>query len=219
MTDSDTQVETWKPIPGYPDYQASDHGRVRSIPREQHGRAYAGVIKSTRVSNSGYVLVDVIDTTGRKQTRTVHALVLEAFTGPRPRGQEARHLNDDPLDNRLTNLVWGTKAENVEDTFRNGRQRAAPKPPKVCVRCSGEFDGPGRRCHPCVTEIGETAARLLAAGVPLDRVAERLDYPSQSGVLLLAQRYGALRLVLAAPSPRATVTQRGWRRFLRGDSR
>jgi hypothetical protein len=211
MTDSDTTqagAETWKPIPGYPAYEASDCGRVRSIPRTEHGRTYRSVVLSTRVSNSGYVLVNVRDADGERQTRTVHTLVLAAFTGPRPRGQEARHLNDDPVDNRAENLVWGTKAENVADTFANGRARAVPPAPKVCVRCSNEFEGPGRRCHPCVVELGERFARLLAAGVPLDQAAERLDYPSQSGGLVLAQKYGGLRLTLA-PEPAPSRSAHG----------
>ena len=197
MTDSDTRTETWKPIPGYPHYEVSDHGRVRSIPRTAHGRTYRSVIMSTRVSNRGYILVDVRDAQGKKQTRSMHTLVLEAFTGPRPRGYEACHANDIPADNRLENLRWDAPPENVADRMRN--HPAAAKPPKVCARCSNEFEGPGRRCHPCVTEIGEQAAPLLAAGVPLDQVAEKLDYPSHAGVLVLAQKYGALRLILGPP--------------------
>src|SRR6185312_14244048 len=150
MTGSDTSTETWKPIPGYPFYEVSDCGRVRSTAREAHGRTYRSIVLSPRRSNSGYLLVNLRDAKGERQTRTVHTLVLAAFSGPRPPGQEARHLNDDQLDNRAENLVWGTKAENVADTFANGRQRAAPPPPKVCVRCSAEFEGSGRRCHACV---------------------------------------------------------------------
>ena len=223
MTDSDTQTETWKPIPGYPNYEVSDCGRVRSIPREEHGRTYRGVVLSTRESNSGYVLVNLRDAEGERQTRTVHTLMLTAFVGPCPPGQESRHLNDISTDNRWPeNLVWGTKKENAADKFANGRPRAAPKPPKVCPRCQAEHHDPGRRCHACVTEIGEQAARLLVAGVPLDQAADRLDYPSHSGLLVLAQKYGALRLVLAAPepppSPRVRATLRHLLGFGRGDA-
>jgi hypothetical protein len=222
MTDSDTQAETWQPIPGYPFYEVSDCGRVRSVAREAHGRTYRSIVLSTRVSNSGYLLVNLRDEKGERQTRTVHTLVLAAFVGPRPRGQESMHLNNDPLDNRVENLAYGSHPENVEAQFGNGRPRAAPKPPKVCIRCSAEFEGAGRRCHACVVEIGEQAARLLVAGVPLDQVAERLDYPSLGGALTLAQKYGGLRLVLAAPEPqpsqRVSVTRSYFRRLLGRDA-
>lgn len=52
----------------------------------------------------------------------VHVLVLEAFIGPCPRGQECRHLNDDKSDNSLSNLKWGTKEENMHDRALNGMQ-------------------------------------------------------------------------------------------------
>ena len=74
-----------------------------------------------------------------------------------------------------------------------------------------------------MTEIGEEAAKLLAAGVPLDQAADRLDYPSHSGLLVLACKYGSLRLVLAAPEPqpsqRVKATVRHIRRLLSGDAR
>lgn len=202
MTDSD---EKWVPIPGYPFYEASDQGRIRSIDRTVDGRPYRGTVLSSRISNSGYVLVDVRDADGAKQTRTAHTLVLWAFRGHRPRGMEARHLNGEPTDNRLENLEWGTKAENTEDQFRHGRARAEPKA-KVCVRCGDGFTTPGRRCHPCVAELGEHAARLLAGGVALDEACRTLDYPSETGLLTLACKYGALRLVLGPPLPSQIVT-------------
>jgi hypothetical protein len=147
------------------------------------------------------VLVNLRDADGERQTRTVHTLVLAAFTGPRPRGQESMHLNNDPLDNRAENLVYGSHPENVEAQFGNGRPRAAPKPPKVCPRCSAEHHDQGRRCHPCVVELGELSARLLVAGVTPDDAAAKLDYPSPSGLVVLAQKHGGLRLTLAAPEP------------------
>ena len=57
---------------------------------------------------------------GVQVTRPVHRLVLEAFVGPRPRNMQCRHLNGDPMDNRLANLKWGTIQENTEDKRRHG---------------------------------------------------------------------------------------------------
>ena len=57
-----------------------------------------------------------------KVRRPVHALVLEAFVGPCPDGLECCHENDDPTDNRLENLRWGTQKANAADAMRNGRK-------------------------------------------------------------------------------------------------
>jgi hypothetical protein len=48
-------------------------------------------------------------------------LVLEVFVGLCPEGMECCHEDDDCTNNRLTNLRWGTRAENNQDKVRNGR--------------------------------------------------------------------------------------------------
>lgn len=51
----------------------------------------------------------------------VHQLVALTFLGPRPKGQEVRHLDGDPLNNAVTNLAYGTRSENILDVMRIGR--------------------------------------------------------------------------------------------------
>lgn len=58
---------------------------------------------------------------GRQHQRYVHRLVLEAFVGPCPAGLMGRHLDDDPANNRVENLAWGTRLDNAADAVRNGR--------------------------------------------------------------------------------------------------
>lgn len=50
----------------------------------------------------------------------LHHLILMAFVGPRPKGMECRHLDDNPRNNKLTNLKWGTREDNMMDRARNG---------------------------------------------------------------------------------------------------
>lgn len=45
----------------------------------------------------------------------LHRLVAMAYI-PNPNNYPiVRHLNDNPLDNRLANLAWGTQKDNVKD--------------------------------------------------------------------------------------------------------
>ena len=57
---------------------------------------------------------------GKKKFAKAHQLILFAFVGPKPNGMECRHLNGNPADNRLENLVWGTRRENVFDSIKHG---------------------------------------------------------------------------------------------------
>lgn len=126
-------VERWKPIPGYEGvYEVSDLGRVRSLDRiEEYQRIdqYSGRIITVHRRHRGKLLrpgpaksghLSVV--LGRGNSRTVHSLVLEAFVGSCPPGMECLHKNGKPWDNRLENLRWGTRSENLHDAVRHGQK-------------------------------------------------------------------------------------------------
>ena len=57
----------------------------------------------------------------------VHVLVLEAFVGPRPAGYDACHDNGNKRDNRLTNLRWDTRSNNVKQRAAKGERHPSSK--------------------------------------------------------------------------------------------
>jgi hypothetical protein len=71
------------------------------------------------VGSQGYAQVS-IRRGGRATTFSVHTLVLTTFAGPCPQGCEARHLDGTRLNNRLSNLRWGTRQENEADKVVHG---------------------------------------------------------------------------------------------------
>jgi hypothetical protein len=115
------EQERWRPVVGHEGaYEVSDHGRVRSLDRrvplrENWTRFAPGRDLHLWKHPRGYLHVNIA---GR--TTPVHRLVLEAFVGPAPEGTEGLHWNDDPADNRLQNLRWGSRPENEADKIRNG---------------------------------------------------------------------------------------------------
>lgn len=57
----------------------------------------------------------------KTHNKSVHRLVLEAFTGPAPSDDmETRHLDGNRANNRATNLAWGTALENAIDREGHG---------------------------------------------------------------------------------------------------
>lgn len=114
----DEQWEQWLPVPGYEGYYSvSNLGRVRSDKRTMmdkngHARKIPEVILTPEKRSSGHLVVCLWKNHERTK-RYVHHIVLETFTGGDPAGMQACHWNDDPGDNRLENLRWGTSPENT----------------------------------------------------------------------------------------------------------
>lgn len=126
--------EKWLPVLGWEGfYEVSDMGRVRSIERVvecSNGRKQpvkAKVLVGGRRAKNPYRFVALSSPGREREQKNVSALVLEAFVGPRPAGQLARHLNDVKDDDRLENLAWGTVSENAYDRVNNGSDHNARK--------------------------------------------------------------------------------------------
>lgn len=121
-------IERWLPVVGYEGlYEVSNMGRVRGVDRLEvtkagYTRQRRGKVRSLKQNRDGYMVV-MLSREGKRRTVKVHRLVLEAFVGPCPEGHEACHYNDDPADNRLQNLRWDTRSENLLDQVRNGIHR------------------------------------------------------------------------------------------------
>jgi hypothetical protein len=69
--------------------------------------------------------------------RLVHHLVLEAFVGSRPPGTECCHNDDDPANNRLSNLRWDTHLANMGDMKRRGRSLSGTRNPNAKLTEAG----------------------------------------------------------------------------------
>lgn len=109
--------EIWKDVPGYSGkYQISNLGCVKSF--ISWNGTNTRILKQA-VDSHGYFGVCLYQHKKGK-FRYIHQLVLVTFVGPRPTKMECRHLNDNRKDNRLINLIYGTRSENLFDRTRNG---------------------------------------------------------------------------------------------------
>ena len=106
ISDLHAHTEVWKSLPDYEErYEVSDLGRVR-VKRTKKIRA------QHLVPHHGYSQVVLWDGSSYK-TFWAHRLVLLTFVGEPASECETLHLNGVRHDNRLVNLRWGTRTENL----------------------------------------------------------------------------------------------------------
>jgi hypothetical protein len=115
-------ADVWRDIPSFQGfYQVSGHGLVRSVDRNDiYGRPMLGQVVGQWLDRDGYKMVTLY-VNSKKYRRYVHLLVLEAFHGPRPPALVGCHRFDQKHDNRVQSLYWGTRSQNMYDSYRNGR--------------------------------------------------------------------------------------------------
>lgn len=110
---------------------------------------------------NGYLYV-TLSRIGERRNRHLHALVLEAFVGPRPEGLVACHGSEGKSVNTVANLRWDTMTANMLDAVhRDGTHGEARKthckrnhpllPPNLLA--AGVEQGV-RRCRACNTAHG-----------------------------------------------------------------
>ena len=121
--------EIWKDIDGFEGYyQVSNLGNVKRI---FHASNYKG--KSKRIikerpktlgtDKNGYKTVMLYKGDMKKLVK-VHRLVANAFIDNPDNFPQVNHKNEIKSDNRVENLRWATRSENMLNTARSRRENA-----------------------------------------------------------------------------------------------
>lgn len=106
-------MEIWKDIAGFPNYQASSFGNIRSN------------ITGTRMKfcknhpdHRGYYQVSLTMSPAQRITRKVHTLVCIAFHGQKPTdAHTVNHKDGNKLNNTPENLEWATRQKQSQHFY------------------------------------------------------------------------------------------------------
>lgn len=107
--------EIWAPCFGYENqYSISSFGKII---RTQRGKACnTGRVKNNTIVNGRAVIG--LSKNSKTIVYSIQRLILQSFLGDNP-GLLACHKNGNSLDNRLSNLYWGTEQDNSNDAIRH----------------------------------------------------------------------------------------------------
>lgn len=107
----------WKDIACKKGYQVSNQGDIRSRTNNRHGLCNTWHPVKQYTNKNGYLMVHL----GRDTVKLVSRLVAEAFIPNPDNLPMVRHMDDNPLNNNVENLQWGTQVDNMQDCVRHGR--------------------------------------------------------------------------------------------------
>lgn len=155
--------EVWKDIEGFPGYQVSNYGNVRSLHNNRHGIGVTShILKPAIDKTTGYSKVSLWKN-GKGATKSVHRLVAESFLNtPKQNETDVNHIDGNKLNNRASNLEWCTRSENEKHAYKTGLKKPNDKnsqPIKIIEtgevfkslkECADAIDGHGHTISMCV---------------------------------------------------------------------
>lgn len=159
--------EIWKDVIGYNGkYQVSNLGRVKSITRVITSPNRSSLYKLGRIlrpiNHHGYKCVFLANS-GNQKRNTIHRLVVSSFL-PNPNGlKEVNHKNGIKGDNRLDNLEWCTRSENMLHAF------------KVCGRVNAGLKGDKNPAAKLTPENVRDIRRMKLSGIAAKEIAEKFN--------------------------------------------
>ena len=216
------QVEQWskdkglngavfKTITDYENYVVSNTGDVIRLKyKDKKGAKRPFKLLTPSISEDGYASIKLTNDDGKKTFR-VHRLVASEFI-PNPKDKETvNHIDGNKLNNRVENLEWNTREENMQHAYDNGLKKANNitttasnikkcKPVKVTVKetnevlyflsareCSRHFGYSDRWCDKNISEMDGDTRLYVFEYVTLDDVKNNTDRVSLKTLVQLVE--------------------------------
>jgi HNH endonuclease/NUMOD4 motif-containing protein len=121
---SQKMPELWKSVADFEAfYEVSNYGRIRSLREHYSAKSRDRILRPNRKPN-GYLGIQ-LSVNGDIYSFQIHRLVMAAFVGPVPEGQEIDHIDGNKTNNILSNLRYVTRSQHAKLHIADGRRKVA----------------------------------------------------------------------------------------------
>jgi hypothetical protein len=146
-------IEKWKVVPLFERYEASNIGNVR--------HAVTKRAKKSTLTKTGRLQINLWN--GKKNVLSlVHRIILLTFIGECPAGHECNHKDGNPKNNKIENLEWVTRSQNLSHAYANNLNSQ-----------KGDQNGNAKLKEEDVINI----KKLIQSGIPQAEIARRFNTP------------------------------------------
>lgn len=189
----------FKIITDYENYVVSNTGDVIRLEyRDKKGANRPFKLLKPNINEDGYASTTLRNDEGEKYFR-IHRLVAREFI-PNPENKETvNHIDGNKLNNRVENLEWNTREENMQHAYKTGLKKSNNimttsskmkmcKPVKITVKetgeilyflsareCSRHFGYSDRWCDKMINEMNGDTKKYLFKYVSIDEVKNNTD--------------------------------------------
>ena len=168
-------------IPDFPNYFISTDGDVYSINKGNKIKKLKPRYRGKRIDRIGYKFVTLYRDK-KKYGKSIHQLVAQIFLYRDNNKDQVDHINNNIIDNRLENLRWVTKSENIRNRKKTKSNKSGIlgvyfMKPNYWVAHWTDFDGKRQQKLFPTQKYGENKAKQLA--INLRKEMEKIYYPTK----------------------------------------
>lgn len=160
-------MNEWAPLKGFEETHAiSLNGEVKSLSRVIYNAGSGAyyekperILKASLNHASGYLKVP-LRVNGKTFQRYIHRLLYETFVGDIPEGYEINHIDEDNLNNDLSNLECVTPIQNKHHGTRIARCAKGHEKPVII-----EFEDGSTEYFDSATKLSKKYPKYLRGNV------------------------------------------------------
>lgn len=129
-----SEIEVWKDIKNFPNYQVSNYGKIKSkeritnvgIKNIKQIKRKEKILKPLKITK-GYLGIRLYNEKVKGKTFKIHRLVAETFI-PNPNNyKQINHIDGNKENNKVSNLEWCSNKYNMEHSYKIGLRKNVVK--------------------------------------------------------------------------------------------